>query len=122
LEISFQTLLMKNGRSSREARTCRFIRAAHLRKRAATFAHQRWTWLASHCSLGWNHYGTSYATGKKFPFKDADPRQFIFGCVERTFEKDGQQIGIKGHNGHPYIGEPRLTIADTKQLLFRGQC
>lgn len=100
------------GRQGKLGLVSPFARPIFERGQRHLLIHQRWTWLASHCSLGWNHYGTSYATGKKFPFKDADPRQFIFGCVERTFEKDGQQIGTKGHNGHPYIGEPRLSIAD----------
>ena len=62
-----------------------------------------WTGLKN--SFGWNHYGTKWATGKRIPKEDVDNARFwSFGRTEQVAEKDGVQIGVKGENGHPYIG------------------
>jgi len=36
-----------------------------------------------------------------------------FGRTEQVAEKDGVQIGVKGENGHPYIGESP-TVQDSR--------
>jgi hypothetical protein len=52
-----------------------------------------------------NHYGTTYATGKDVKYEDADPLTYLMGSVERTFfDRDMKPIGVRGQNGHPYIG------------------
>jgi hypothetical protein len=37
-----------------------------------------------------------------------------FGRTEQVAEKDGVQIGVKGENGHPYIGKSILTFIHTR--------
>jgi hypothetical protein len=54
------------------------------------------------CSFGLNHYGTAWATGSKIV--DDKPGALTFGSYERVYEKDGQVIGNRGENGHPYDG------------------
>ena len=57
-------------------------------------------------SFGWNHYGTKWSTGKRMAKEDCkNGFHWSFGRTEQVAEKDGVQIGVKGENGHPYIGE-----------------
>ena len=64
-------------------------------------------------SFGLNHYGTSYATGKRASQAEAEPFRIGFGSYETVYEKDGKVIGLKGHNGHPYTGAQILAEART---------
>ena len=57
-------------------------------------------------SFGWNHYGTKWSTGKRMPKEECkNGFHWSFGRTEQVAEKDGVQIGVKGENGHPYIGK-----------------
>jgi hypothetical protein len=60
-------------------------------------------------SFGWNHYGTKWSTGKRMPKEECkNGFHWSFGRTEQVAEKDGVQIGVKGENGHPYIGTSSL--------------
>lgn len=68
-----------------------------------------------------NHYGTSYATGKKLDKSTAALFEVGFGGYERVYEKDGKVIGNKGQNGHPYDGEspaPRCSLEGIAKLRY----
>lgn len=59
-------------------------------------------------SFSINHYGTSYATGKILP-PNTSRTFFDQDDVEKAFTKNGEPIGRRGENGHPYTGRIYLT-------------
>lgn len=68
-----------------------------------TFEAGQWALIKDSSEFfGWNHYGTSLASGKRI--ETNDPRLVSFGSIERVFERDGKVIGNKGDGGHPYDG------------------
>jgi len=71
-----------------------------------SFVSDDWVW--ANISFGWNHYGTKWSTGKRMPKEECkNGFHWSFGRTEQVAEKDGVQIGVKGENGHPYIGMSR---------------
>ena len=55
--------------------------------------------LPTEHSFGVNHYSTRWLTGK---ILEPDAANIGWGGVEHVTERDGQPIGPRGHNGHPY--------------------
>ncbi|WVQ66636.1 uncharacterized protein L199_004821 [Kwoniella botswanensis] len=52
--------------------------------------------------FGLNHYGSSYATGRRHPPGEGTRMDLISGRAERVFERDGVPIGSRGVDGHPH--------------------
>lgn len=77
---------------------------AYLGEHTPQFSDTEWALLKGSTEFfGWNHYGTQLLSGKRLETDNG--RLVSFGSSERVFERDGKQIGNKGHGGHPYDGE-----------------
>jgi hypothetical protein len=60
---------------------------------------------ASPNSFGLNHYGTYWCTGGINPVKGARADQLLRGTVDHTRYRDGEPIGLEGHQGQAWNGE-----------------
>ncbi|TXT11194.1 hypothetical protein VHUM_01945 [Vanrija humicola] len=68
-----------------------------------TFTGEQWAVVnAAASNFGINHYSTSYATGKWFDYETADKWKRTRGLQERVKERNGEVIGNRGQDGHPY--------------------